>query len=60
LNFDLFAYHGKIKNRNFGHIITHCTQLKNLVLIEKTDGTKFVISPDEPEEFLATAKHYLG
>jgi hypothetical protein len=36
----------------------YCTQRKNYLLIEKKDGKKIVITPDQPLEVLATIKEH--
>jgi hypothetical protein len=47
-NGGVFGYTGKFLNRKLGSMTLYCTQRKNYVLIEKMDGTKIIISPDDP------------
>ncbi len=51
-NGGLFGYTGYYRNAKFGTMRWFATQRKNYVLIEKTDGKKIVITPDEPENFI--------
>lgn len=52
-NGGLFGYTGYYRNAKFGTMRWFATQRKNYLLIEKTNGKKIVITPDEPENFIA-------
>ena len=39
---------------SFGMVTTFITNRKNLVLIEKQDGKKLLISPEHPDDFIKT------
>ncbi len=51
-NGGLFGYTGFFWNTKYGTMRWFATQRKNYVLIEKTNGNKIVITPDEPEKFI--------
>jgi len=51
-NGGVFGYTGIFYKKGIGSMTWYCTQRKNYVLIEKTNGKKIVITPDEPEEFM--------
>ncbi|MCW5906238.1 MAG: hypothetical protein KIS94_00120 [Chitinophagales bacterium] len=48
----LFGYYGKFFNTKFGSMIWYATQRKNYVMLV-TQGVKFVLTPNDPEKFLA-------
>lgn len=48
----LFGYYGKFFHTKYGSMIWYATQRKNYVMLV-TQGTKFVLTPNEPEKFLA-------
>ena len=52
-NGGLFGYTGYYRNAKFGTMRWFATQRKNYVLIEKINGKKIIITPDEPENFIA-------
>ncbi len=48
----LFGYSGKFANGHLGQMTWYATNLNNAVLIEKRNGKKIVITPDNPDAFL--------
>lgn len=57
-NGGLFGYTGKYYKNPFGSMTWYCTQRKNYLLIEKKDGKKIVITPDQPLDLLASLKEH--
>jgi len=55
-NGGLFGYTGMFYNKKYGSMKWYCTNRSNYVLIEKANGKKAVISPDEPGEFIKDIK----
>ena len=49
----LFGYYGKFTNFKMGSMMWYTTRRDNLVLIKTSNGKKIIISPDEPEKFVA-------
>ncbi len=58
-NGGLFGYTGLYYKKGIGSMTWYCTQRQNYILIEKTNGKKLVITPDEPDAFMQeiAAKH---
>jgi hypothetical protein len=54
----LFSSTGLFWNKELGRFFATVTNLKNAVLI--TDGKKFVISPENPDEFIAEVQARLA
>ncbi len=50
-NGGLFGYTGYYRNSTFGNMRWFATQRKNYILIEKNNGQKIIITPDEPDFF---------
>ena len=51
-NGGVFGYTGKYYKKDFGSMTWYCTQRKNYILIEKTNGKKLVITPDDVDGFM--------
>lgn len=51
-NGGVFGYTGYYYRKGIGSMRWYCTQRNNYVLIEKTDGKKLVITPDDPDGFM--------
>ena len=51
-NGGMFGYTGKYYNAGLGRMTWYCTQRKNYILVEKTDGKKIVFTPDDPDSFI--------
>ncbi|MBF0693793.1 MAG: hypothetical protein IR153_01895 [Flavobacterium sp.] len=49
-----FGYWGEFSNKQMGPMTWYVTRRDNPVLIQTTKGKKIIISPDEPEKFVAT------
>ena len=47
-----FGYIGSFYNKKYGRMKLYCTQRKNYVIIDKTNGKRIIISPDNPPELL--------
>lgn len=58
-NGGLFGYYGKFWNKKFGSMTWCATNLKNAVLIRLNDGRKIIVTPDDPELFLAAIRSKL-
>ncbi len=58
-NGGLFGYTGFYYKSGIGTMRWYCTQRTNYILIEKTNGKKLVITPDDPDGFMndIAAKH---
>jgi hypothetical protein len=52
-NGGLFGYTGYYYNRKLGSMRWHCTQRTNYVIIDKSNNKKVIVTPDDPEVFLA-------
>ena len=51
-NGGVFGYTGYFYKKGIGSMVWYCTQRTNYVLIEKTNGKKIVITPDDADGFL--------
>ena len=51
-NGGMFGYTGKYYNAGLGRMTWYCTQRRNYILVEKTDGKKIVFTPDDPDSFM--------
>lgn len=49
----LFGYFGKFSNRQLGQMTWYITRMDRLVLIVTSEKKNIVLSPDEPEQFIA-------
>lgn len=49
----LFGYYGKFTNFKMGSMMWYVTRRDRLVLIKTINGKKIILSPDEPEKFVA-------
>lgn len=49
----LFGYFGKFSNVNFGSMTWYATRRNNYVLVKTADNKKIILTPDEPEQFVA-------
>ncbi len=52
----LFGYYGLFYNSNIGWMIWYASQRNNYVLVELQNGKKVILTPDNPEEFIAALK----
>ena len=55
-NGGLFGYTGQYYKKGIGSMTWYCTQRKNYLLIEKTNGKKIVITPDDPDGLIQDIK----
>lgn len=44
----LFGYYGWFRGTKIGSFFFYGTQMKNLILIQMQDGSKYIITPDDP------------
>jgi hypothetical protein len=51
-NGGIFGYTGMFYSKNQGFMRWYCTNRNSYIIIEKTNGKKIVISPDEPENII--------
>jgi hypothetical protein len=49
----LFGYYGKFANSKLGSMTWYATRRDKTVLIETLDNKKIILTPDEPEKFVA-------
>ncbi len=49
----LFGYYGKFANTKLGSMTWYATRRDKTVLIETIDKKKIILTPDEPEKFVA-------
>jgi hypothetical protein len=49
----LFGYYGKFANTKLGSMTWYATRRNKTVLIETLDNKKIILTPDEPEKFIA-------
>jgi hypothetical protein len=56
-NGGLFGYTGRYYSRKLGHQRWFCSRRSGLVFIERHNAILTVISPDEPEAFVAAVKN---
>lgn len=49
----LFGYFGKFANKKFGSMTWYATRRDKAVLITTVDNKRIVLTPDNPEEFVA-------
>lgn len=49
----LFGYFGKYFNRTLGSMTWYATRKDNFVLILTNDDKKIILTPNEPDKFLA-------
>lgn len=49
----LFGYYGKFANTKLGSMTWYATRRDKTVLIETIDNKKIILTPDEPEKFVA-------
>lgn len=49
----LFGYYGKFANTKLGSMTWYATRRNKTVLIETLDNKKIILTPDEPEKFVA-------
>ena len=52
----IFGYIGLYYNKKLGSMMWYCTKRENYVLIEKTNGKKIIITPDDPGALLNELK----
>ena len=52
----LFGYFGKFTNTKLGSMTWYATRMDKAVLITTIDNKKIVLTPDNPEEFVANFK----
>ena len=48
----LFGYFGKYRNSDLGNMTWYATQRKNYILIEKVDGKRIILTPDDPQRMI--------
>ncbi len=51
-NGGVFGYTGYFYKKGIGSMLWYCTQRTNYMLIEKTNGKKIVITPDDADGFI--------
>lgn len=49
----LFGYYGKFANTKFGSMTWYATRRDKTVLVETINNKKIILTPDEPEKFIA-------
>ncbi len=49
----LFGYYGKFANTKIGSMTWYATRKDRAVLVKTIDNKKIILTPDEPEEFVA-------
>ena len=49
----LFGYYGKFANSKIGSMTWYATRLDKIVLIKTVNNKKIILTPDEPERFVA-------
>jgi len=49
----LFGYYGKFANKKIGSMTWYATRKDRTVLVKTMDNRKIILTPDEPEEFVA-------
>lgn len=49
----LFGYYGKFANTKLGSMTWYATRRNKTVLVQTMNGKKIILTPDEPEKFLA-------
>lgn len=52
----MFGYYGKFANKKLGSMTWYATRKNNTVLIQTTDNKKIIVTPDDPEKFVADFK----
>lgn len=52
----LFGYFGKFANTQMGNMTWYATRRNKAVLVSTTDKKKIIVTPDEPEKFVASFK----
>jgi hypothetical protein len=48
----LFGYYGRFSNLKIGSMLWFATQRKNYVLIQTNDDKNYILTPDNPNEFV--------
>lgn len=58
----LFGYYGKFANAGLGGMTWYATRKDKLVLIKTADNKKIIVTPDDPDNFVAefSASKYAG
>ncbi len=54
----LFGYYGRFMNYRIGNMIWYATRKDRAVLIRTVNDEKIILTPDEPEQFLAALNSY--
>ncbi|AEI51358.1 PH domain-containing protein [Runella slithyformis] len=49
----LFGYYGKFANTKIGSMTWYATRRDRIVLVKTVDNKKIILTPDEPEKFVA-------
>ncbi len=49
----LFGYYGKFANTKLGSMTWYATRKDKTVLVRTIDNKKIILTPDEPEKFVA-------
>ncbi len=49
----LFGYFGKFANKEMGNMTWYATRRDKTVLVTTTGNKKIIVTPDEPEAFVA-------
>ncbi|MBS1744635.1 MAG: hypothetical protein JST21_00550 [Bacteroidetes bacterium] len=52
----IFGYFGKFSNSNFGNMTWYATRRDKTVLLQTFNNRKIILTPDEPEKFIANLK----
>jgi hypothetical protein len=49
----LFGYYGKFANTKLGSMTWYATRKDRAILVRTIDNKKIILTPDEPEKFVA-------
>ncbi|WP_439880684.1 PH domain-containing protein [Pontibacter sp. MBLB2868] len=52
----LYGYFGKFSNLEIGSMLWYATQKRNYVLIQTRDNKHYILTPDQPEDFIQQLK----
>ncbi len=56
----LFGYYGLFYNSQMGHMTFYATRTSSAILILTKKGKKIILTPDNPEEFLASYQNLIS
>lgn len=57
---DLYGYFGLFTLKGIGRVWMHATNRNNLVLVKDVRGTKYLLSPDDPDKFIQQTRGLLS